>query len=193
MKRILYVDANVNRQTSRTERLAQALLERLSSGDAVVETLVLEDEGLKPLTGELVTLRDAGTRSGDFSHPVFRYAKRFAQVDEVVFAAPYWDFSFPSMLKVYLEMLCAQGVTFNYSDEGVPTPLCRATRAFFVTTAGGYIGEYDYGFAQIQAICSLYFGIGDVRRFAAEGLDIVTNDIDAIMDDALQAIRTAEL
>lgn len=54
VKKILYVDACVNRDTSRTERLAQALLERLDGPDVEIETLVLEDEkSLLPLTGEL--------------------------------------------------------------------------------------------------------------------------------------------
>ena len=51
MKKILYVDSCVNRETSRTERLAQALLERLDGPDVEIETLVLEDEKrLVPLT-----------------------------------------------------------------------------------------------------------------------------------------------
>lgn len=194
MKKLLYVDACVNRETSRTERLASALLERLvAEGGYELETLVLEDAGIEPLTGELVDARTAGTKAGDFSHPVFACAKQFAQADAVVFAAPYWDFSFPAMLKVYFELLCAQGVTFNYSPEGIPTGLVKAQKAYYVTTVGGYAGEWDFGWDQVRALCQLYFGIQDVRCFRAEGLDIVTNDADAIMADALERVRTAEL
>ena len=39
----------------------------------------------------------------------------------------------------------------------------------------------------------LYFGIEDVRCFRAEGLDIITNDADAIMDEALRELARAEL
>lgn len=194
MKRLLYVDSCVNREISRTERLAQALLKRLmAEDDYELEALVLEDAGLQPLTGKLVYERTAGTLAGDFSHPVFACAKQFAAADTVVFAAPYWDFSFPSMLKIYLELLCAQGVTFNYSPEGIPTGLVITSKAYYVTTVGGYAGEWDYGWDQIRAICQLYFGIQDVRCFRAEGLDIVTNDAEAIMADALERIRAAEL
>jgi len=194
MKTLLYVDACVNRQTSRTERLAQALIGRLMEEDEWnLETVVLEDEDLHPLTGQLVLERSEGTESGDFSHPVFAYAKQFARADAVVFAAPYWDFSFPAILKIYLELLCAQGVTFNYSPEGIPTGLVKATKAYYVTTVGGYAGEYDYGLAQIEALCQLYFGIEDVRSFRAEGLDIVTNDADEIMSEAIASIMAAQL
>lgn len=194
MKKLLYVDSCVNRGSSRTERLTRALLDRLvAEGGYGLEELVLEDAGLQPLTGELVEERTRGTAAGDFSHPVFACAKQFAAVDAVVFAAPYWDFSFPAMLKVYLELLCAQGVTFTYSPEGIPTGLVKATKAYYVTTVGGYTGEWDYGWDQVRALCQLYFGIEDVCCFKAEGLDIVTNDPDRIMADALERIRVADL
>ncbi len=194
MKKLLYVDANVNRETSRTERLARVLVDRLASEQGYeVETLVLEEEQLSPLTGELVTVRSEGTESGDFSHPVFSYAKQFARADAVVFAAPYWDFSFPAHLKIYLELLCAQGVTFNYSPEGIPTGLVDTKKAYYVTTVGGYAGDWDYGWDQVRALCQLYFGIQDVRCFRAEGLDIVTNDADQIMRDAIAELNAAEL
>ena len=194
MKRILYVDANVNRDTSRTERLAQALIERLDGSDVEIETIILEEEAdLRPLDGKLSNDRMAWSKAGDFNHPVFDYAKQFAAADEVVFAAPYWDFSFPALLKIYFELLCAQGVTFKYSEEGIPTGMCNAKRAFYVTTAGGYSGDWDYGYDQVKALCQLYFGIGEVRCFRAEGLDIITNDPQAIMEEALAELMRAEL
>lgn len=193
MKKILYVDSCVNRDTSRTERLAQALLSRLDGDDVQIETLVLEDEELTPLTGEASNMRMASSKAGDFTSPLFDYAKQFAEADEIVIAAPYWDFSFPSMLKIYIELLCAQGVTFVYSPEGIPTGMCNAKRAFYVTTVGGYSSDWDYGFDQIQALCKLYFGIEDVRCFRAEGLDIITNDPEAIMQEAISELECAEL
>ena len=194
MKKLLYVDACVNRETSRTERLAQVLIERLlAEDDYELETLVLEDETLDPLTGQLVNIRNSGVEAGDFSHSIFAYAKQFACVDAVVIAAPYWDFSFPAMLKIYFELLCAQGITFDYSPEGIPTGLVKVKKAYYVTTVGGFSGEWDYGFDQVRALCQLYFGIQDVRAFRAEGLDIVTNDAEKIMADAIESLRVADL
>ena len=192
MGKLLYIDACVNRETSRTEQLASVLIDRLLAlSDYDLETLVLEEENPQPLTGQLVLERSEHAAAGDFSHPIFVYAKQFAQADAVVFAAPYWDFSFPAHLKAYLELLCAQGVTFTYSPEGIPTGLVRATHAYYVTTAGGYVGEWNYGWNQIHALCQLYFGIPCIREFRAEGLDIVTNDVNAIMSEAIERIRSA--
>ncbi|MBP3867109.1 MAG: hypothetical protein J6D25_04790, partial [Eggerthellaceae bacterium] len=64
---------------------------------------------------------------------------------------------------------------------------------YYVTTAGGYVGEWDYGWDQVKALCQLYFGIGDVKAFRAEGLDIITNDPEQIVTDAIAELKTAEL
>ena len=61
---------------------------------------------------------------GDYRDPLFRYAKQFAQAADIVVAAPYWDLSFPSILKVYLEQICVTGLTFQYTPEGIPEILC---------------------------------------------------------------------
>lgn len=193
MENILFVDACVNRSTSRTERLAQALLAKLTEGrEARVSTLVLEDADIHPLTGDDVNRRAQLARAGVFDDALFDAAKQMSQADTVVIAAPYWDLSFPSKFKVYLEHLCAQGVTFKYSEAGVPVSLCRGKRLFYVTTSGGYVGELDFGYQQVKALFMLFFGFDVAECFRAEGLDIITNDADAIMSEALANIESAQ-
>lgn len=193
MENILFVDACVNRSTSRTERLAQALLAKLTEGrEARVSTLVLEDADIHPLTGDDVDRRAQLARAGVFDDALFDAAKQMSQADTVVIAAPYWDLSFPSKFKVYLEHLCAQGVTFKYSEAGVPVSLCRGKRLFYVTTSGGYVGELDFGYQQVKALFTLFFGFEVAECFRAEGLDIITNDADAIMSEALANIESAQ-
>ena len=194
MRKVLYIDACVNRASSRTEGLARFLLDRLDqTGECQIETLVLEDEPIAPLDSETLNHRTACIERGDFSDPLFCWARQVAEVDDVVFAAPYWDFSFPSKLKCYLEMLCAQGVTFEYSDQGIPRGLCKGTRVFYITTSGGPIMDFDFGYAQVEAIFKFYFGFSEFVRIAAEGLDIVGNDIEGILADARASIASLSL
>ena len=70
--------------------------------------------------------RDRLLREGDFDNPVFAYARQFAQADEIIIAAPFWDLSFPAVLKSYLEQINVVGITFRYTPEGIPEGLCRA-------------------------------------------------------------------
>ena len=60
MKKLLFIDACVNRGISRTEQLAQTLLKEMNqNGEYEIETLNLEDEDLKLFTGkEQEILRD---------------------------------------------------------------------------------------------------------------------------------------
>ena len=64
-----------------------------------VQELKLYQEPIAPL--ELKTLEKRTKLSGlqDYRDPLFRYAKQFAQAEDIVIAAPYWDLSFPSVLK----------------------------------------------------------------------------------------------
>ena len=96
-------------------------------------------------------------------------------------AAPYWDLMFPAVVKTYFENITVTGITFRYSPQGKPQSLCRAKALHYVTTAGGFIGQNDFGFSYTEALARNFFGIEDIRRYAAEGLDILGADTDAIM------------
>ena len=51
------------------------------------------------------------------------YAKDFVKSDIIVVAAPYWDLSFPSVLKVFFEHINILKLVFDYSDKGEIVPL----------------------------------------------------------------------
>ena len=115
---------------------------------------------------------------------MFNLARHFSQAETIVIAAPFWDLSFPSLLKQYLEQINVVGITFKYSEEGVPVGLCRANRLFYVTTAGGNYVPEVFGFGYVKALAQNYYGIQDVRQIEAIGLDISGANVNAIMRDA---------
>ena len=41
---------------------------------------------------------------------MFDLAKQFAEADEVIIAAPFWDLSFPAALKQYFEQINVLGI-----------------------------------------------------------------------------------
>lgn len=99
-------------------------------------------------------------------------------------AAPYWDMSFPAILKAYFEQINVIGVTFKYSDKGIPVGLCRAKRLTYVTTAGGPIFSDEYGFGYVKALAQGFYGINEVCLVKAEGLDEIGVDVDEILEKA---------
>lgn len=188
MEKILFINACV-RPLSRTAELAQAVLEKLNGN---VEEVNLYKTPIRALDLFGIERRQEAAQTQDFSHVDFDLAKQFAASDVIVIAAPYWDLMFPSVLKTYLENVTASGITFYYSDKGKPTSLCKAKALYYVTTAGGFIGQNDFGFAYVNALAQSFFGITQVHRYTAEGLDIFGANVEEIMGKAKAAVA-AEL
>ncbi len=184
MNNILFINACC-RDNSRTNELAQCLLDNLTGQ---VETVNLYEENIKPICDELLSKRDNLLKNGMTDNELFTLANQFAKADAIVMAAPYWDLMFPSILKVYLENITVCGITFRYSEKGVPQSLCKAKNLYYVTTAGGYIGENNFGFDYIKALATEFFGISNIKFFSAEGLDIYGADVDGILQTAKKNI-----
>lgn len=188
-KQILYVNACV-RKESRTRSLAKKLLASL---DMPYEEIRLEDISFPAVTEEYLNTRDQLLSQEAFQDPLFDLARQFSEAETIVIAAPYWDLSFPAMLKQYLEQITVVGITFKYSEKGIPVGLCRAKRLFYVTTAGGFFAPEEYGFGYVKGLAQNYYGIQDVRKVEALGLDIYGADVDAIMTSAADQLQGMNL
>ncbi len=184
MEKILFVNACV-RPESRTMILAQHLLPKLGGK---IEEITLDKEKIAPMDGSSIDARVKAVDDHAWDAPILRYARQFVSADEIVIAAPYWDLSFPSMLKNYLEAVTVCGVTFYYTPEGYPVGLCQAKRLIYVTTAGGPILEPDHGFGYVRELAETFYGIPEVIRFSAENLDIVGADVPAILEKTIEEI-----
>ena len=92
-----------------------------------------------------------------------------------------------------MEQINVVGIAFRYSEEGVPVALCRAKRLFYVTTSGGLYAPEEYGFGYVKALAQNYYGIQDVRKIEALGLDINGADVNAIMASAADRMRDMSL
>lgn len=179
---ILYVNCCV-RSDSRTDRIARALLDKMGE----YTELFLPAEDIRPLDEKLLAKRDELISAGSFDDPMLRFAVQFAEADKIVIAAPFWDGSFPSLLKVYIENIYAVGIVTRYGGDGIPQGLCRADELVYVTTAGGkYIPDFSYGY--IKALAENCFGIGKTRLVKAEMLDIVGSDPEQLVAETVASL-----
>ena len=184
MEQILFINA-CPREGSRTLELARYLLDKT---DGSVEELTIFEENLLPLNGKTLALRDKMTANQNFDHPIFKYAKQFATADTIVLAAPFWDLSFPSAVKIWLEYVMAKEITFRYTEEGFPCGLCKAKKLFYISTAGGPVLPSHMGFSYVDGLAKSYFGIPETVLFSAENLDVVGADTAAILSKAKEEI-----
>ncbi len=181
---ILFVNACL-RKDSRTKQLADYLLAKLQG---TVCERNLAASALLPLSAETLARRTALISQGDFTDPLFRLAKEFAAADCIVIAAPFWDLSFPALLKLYIEHINVTGVTFAYQADGRPYSLCKAQTLYYVTTAGGPMVNDAYGYGYIQALAKNFYGIADIYCIKAENLDIDGVNVETILHHAQQDI-----
>ncbi len=132
---------------------------------------------------------DMGSQKAPFFSPdLFRYARQFAEADEIIIAAPYWDLLFPAVLRTYFEMVTVTGVTFYYTPEGIPKGLCKASRILYVMTAGGPVGDYNFGFDYVKALAHTFYGIPETICVKAENLDIVGADPEKILQETMDTV-----
>lgn len=181
---VLFINACARPQ-SRTLALAIRAAKIVSDR---CQMLNLYEEGFKPLDYNALSKREKAIKNTDFSDSMFRFAKQFSEADEIIIAAPYWDLSFPAILKCYLETICVNGITFRYNEKGIPEGLCNAKKLIYLTTAGGFVPENNYGYNYIKQLCTDLFGIKDTVYIKAEGLDIQGADIEGILKSAEKEI-----
>ncbi len=186
MEKILFVNACV-RPMSRTLELAKYALSKL---DGEVEELNLEAEQIRPHTWERLQQREVLLSSEQYADPMFRYARQFREAETIVIAAPYYDLSFPSSLKNWVESICNVGVTFYYDEHDMPQTLCRGKRLIYVTTAGAAFMP-EFGFGYIRRVFSEFFHFEDAVCFFAEKLDLLGSDVSTIMEQAKAKIDRA--
>ena len=103
-------------------------------------------------------------------------------------AAPYWEMSFPALLRIYIEQISALSVTFKYGEHGESVGLCRARHMVYLTTAGGPVGDRDFGGDYLKAMCGVY-GIPEFTSIAAELLDVHGIDAEAQLTQAIDRAK----
>jgi len=184
MTKLLFINACMS-EHSRTEALTRRYL---AGKHYEITELRLEPMDLQPLDRAAVEERSRDIQNGNLSGEAYALARQFAEAEEILIAAPYWDASFPAKLKIYLERISVPGVTFAYDAEGNTVKKCRANRLVYITTSGGFLRPQPGIKLHIEELCAAY-GIEESRFFAAEGLDIYPDKVDAILEETLKTME----
>ena len=191
---VLILNGCIRGESSRTGRLLQAFSEEMKRNlpkDCTVTQLDLAKLLLRPLTGSFFEEREQLLAENNREHPRFDYAHQFAEADRIVLAAPFWDLSIPAIVKIYIENISLDGITFGCNEEGM-YGLCKATDLLFLTTRGGIYtdGPMEQGARYLKALCSM-FGIENFRCIYAEGMDFFPDREAALMEQAIKEAKEA--
>ena len=188
MKECLFVDCCIRKDESRTKVLADAFFSELSD-EYHVTHLDLPSLNLQPLVGDFFFDRQKLLDENNLDHPRFKYAHQLVEADLVVVAAPFWDLSFPALLKIWVENCSLDGITFKAGENGL-VGQCKGTEMVYLTTRGGfYTGEpFEQGIPYMSYI-SKFFGIDHFDAIAADGMDVVGFDGKASLDEACEKAK----
>ncbi len=170
MKKLLYIDACIRDEQSRTKRIATPVVEALRQ-KYEVQTLVINDLDLSIVKKELITKRN----NGEVDPQVMFWAESVRDADRIVIAAPFWDMSFPAALKNFFELCSIFDVTFK-SDDKTCYGNCKAEKLLYITTRGMDINTGDaleQASPYLKAISWLW-GIGPLEVVSAQNMDYIS-------------------
>lgn len=192
--KVLMINGCIRGAESRTWRLAEAFLDEMRAsapGPFDYAQLDLAQMELKPLTGQFFEERQRLLEENNRTHPRFDLAWQFSQADRILLAAPFWDLSVPAVVKLYIENISLDGITFGCNEEGM-YGMCRAKDLLFFTARGGFYGEghMEQGARYLKALCEM-FGIPEFRCIYAEGMDFEPERETEFMACALAEAREA--
>lgn len=172
MNKLLFIDACIRRENSRTRALAAPMLKKLKERYEV-DTVDLCGADLAPVSAARYLERAQNGPSPEDA----RSARLFADAGRIVIAAPFWDMSFPSVLKVFFERISLPDLTFVNTPDGNTKGNCKAEKLLYITTRGMEIptgDARDQGTSYLKALGWLW-GIPEILTVAAWGMD-VTDD-----------------
>lgn len=195
MSKVLYIKANAKEEgISRTFRISDSFIKAYeeSHPEDEIVTLDLYDEGIDFLPkGELDALHRPQEGTGK-DHPVLKYAYQFLEADKYVIAEPLWNLSIPAILKAYVDYVSVTGITFKYTASG-PVGLCTGKKAINITSRGGNystepFSSFEMGDRYLRTIFG-FLGITDFTTISADGLDVIGNDVNAIIENAIMEAK----
>ncbi|MCL6574028.1 MAG: FMN-dependent NADH-azoreductase, partial [Bacillus sp. (in: Bacteria)] len=67
-------------------------------------------------------------------------SEQFMSGDKYVFVTPLWNFSFPPVMKAYIDSIAVAGKTFKYTEQG-PVGLLTNKKALHIQARGGIYSE----------------------------------------------------
>ena len=182
MKKLLYIDACIRDDESRTKRIAEPIVKALEK-KYDVQRFVLNDMDLEIVKRDLIRKRV----NGMIDATVLFWAETVRDADRIVIAAPFWDMSIPAALKNFIELCSILDVTFKTNDKTCYGN-CKAEKMLFITTRGMDIPTGDVreqATSYLKALSWLW-GIGPMQVVSAQNMDYAS--VDAIEEKIKEAI-----
>ncbi|GME31928.1 MULTISPECIES: FMN-dependent NADH-azoreductase [unclassified Pantoea] len=199
MSKVLVLKSSILAGYSQSSQLADFYIEQAKAQGKEVTVRDLAANPIPVLDGELVgAMRPSETplsprqqEALDLSDELIAELQAH---DEVVIAAPMYNFNIPTQLKNYFDLIARAGVTFRYTEAG-PEGLVKGKKAVVISSRGGIHKDTPTDLLTPYVKLFLGFiGITDVEFVFAEGIAYgpeVASKATAEAKDTIKQIVTA--
>lgn len=189
MKKVLHIVASPRGSSSRTLRIADALLKKIGKQfpDAKIDTLDVFAEKLPEMNITRVKgkymLMSGQELNGDAVaawEEIKAHIARFLAADIIIISTPMWNFGIPYRLKHYIDVVWQPGFMFKYTENG-PVGLAAGRKVFVVSTRGGDYSPgtpakpYDQITPYLKTVLG-WAGITDLTFISGQPMDANTED-----------------
>ncbi|MCM3586692.1 FMN-dependent NADH-azoreductase [Mesobacillus maritimus] len=115
-------------------------------------------------------------------------SEQFIGADKYVFVTPLWNFSFPPVMKAYIDSVAVAGKTFKYTEQG-PVGLLSDKKALHIQARGGIYSEgpaaqLEMGHRYLEIIMQ-FFGVPSFEGLFVEGQNAMPDKAAEIKENAI--------
>jgi FMN-dependent NADH-azoreductase len=201
MVRVLYITAHPHNETqSYSMAVGKAFIDsykQVNSSDEVVH-LDLYKENIPHIDADVFSgwgkLRsgqgfdELTTEEKEKVGRLNELSEQFVGADKYVFVTPLWNFSFPPIMKAYLDSVAVAGKTFKYTEQG-PIGLLTDKKALHIQARGGIYSEgpaaqMEMGHRYISVMMS-FFGVPSLDGLFVEGHNAMPDKAQEIKENAI--------
>ncbi|MDT9026993.1 MULTISPECIES: FMN-dependent NADH-azoreductase [Rossellomorea] len=121
-------------------------------------------------------------------------SEQFISADKYVFVTPLWNFSFPPVMKAYIDSVAVAGKSFKYTEQG-PVGLLTDKKAIHIQARGGIYSEgpaagMEMGNRYLEIIMQ-FFGVPSFEGVFVEGHAAMPDKAQEIKENAIARAKDA--
>jgi len=205
MTKLLYITANPNAiENSFGLSVGEAFINEYKQVNPTHEVVHFDlfKENVPMIDGSVLDAwgkLGSGTAFGDLSAEqqekiaaMGKNLELFSQADEYVFVTPLWNFSFPAVVKNFIDNFTVAGQTFKYTENG-PIGLLENKKALHIQASGGVYSEgpgaaIDFSSSFLRNALN-FVGVTDVTTLFVEGMAAMPDKAADIKADAIEKAK----
>ncbi|MDX7990963.1 FMN-dependent NADH-azoreductase [Xenorhabdus littoralis] len=199
MSKVLVLKSSILAQYSQSNKMADYFVEKYLANysDSDITIRDLAENPVPVLDGELVgALRPSDAELTERQQSALALSdEMIAELkthDVIVITAPMYNFTIPTQLKTYFDLIARAGMTFRYTEKG-PEGLLKGKKAIVLTSRGGiHKGNPTDLMTPYLRVFLKFIGITDVEFVFSEGLALgaeaasqTHRDARDVMDDII--------